>query len=154
LAPEVPEEPPPPPRPFPWAATLAILWASGSVLWWALAGWRLHRFHALLRHARPAPPDLQAHANRLAGQLGRPRCPAVWLVACPLSRMLWALASAPRLLLPTGLWDRLSDEQRDTLLLHELAHWRRGDHWVRRLELLALGLYWWHPVAWWARREL
>jgi len=24
----------------------------------------------------------------------------------------------------------------------------------RRLELAALGLYWWHPAAWWARREL
>jgi hypothetical protein len=40
------------------------------------------------------------------------------------------------------------------LLVHELAHLRRGDHWVRRLELVALGLYWWHPAAWWARREL
>jgi hypothetical protein len=25
---------------------------------------------------------------------------------------------------------------------------------VRRLELLVLGLFWWHPVAWWARHEL
>jgi hypothetical protein len=25
---------------------------------------------------------------------------------------------------------------------------------VRRLELLVLGLYWWHPVAWWAQRRL
>jgi hypothetical protein len=41
-----------------------------------------------------------------------------------------------------------------TLLLHELAHLRRGDHWVRGLELLATGLFWWHPVVWLARREL
>jgi hypothetical protein len=70
------------------------------------------------------------------------------------SPLLWALAGAPRLLLPAALWERLNDEQRDTLLAHELAHLRRRDHWVRRLELLALGLYWWLPVAWWARREL
>jgi hypothetical protein len=25
---------------------------------------------------------------------------------------------------------------------------------VRRLEALACGLYWWDPVAWWARREV
>jgi hypothetical protein len=38
-------------------------------------------------------------------------------------------------------------------LAHELAHLRRRDHWVRWLELVVLGLYWWHPVAWWARRR-
>jgi hypothetical protein len=68
--------------------------------------------------------------------------------------MLWALAGPPRLLLPAALWDRLGAEQQDTLLAHELAHLRRRDHWVRRLELLVVGLYWWHPVAWWARRQL
>jgi beta-lactamase regulating signal transducer with metallopeptidase domain len=148
------EEPAPPEPAFPWQALLIILWATGSVLWWALAGWRVYRFQILLRHAQPAPPDLQAHAGRLAARFGRTRCPGVWLVPGPLSPMLWALAGTPRLLLPADLWDRLSDEQRDTLLLHELAHWHRGDHWVRRLELLVLGLYWWHPVAWWARRQL
>ena len=68
--------------------------------------------------------------------------------------MLWALGFSPRLLLPSELWPRLGTEQQDTLLAHELAHLRRGDHWVRRLELLVLGLYWWHPVVWWARRRL
>ena len=34
------------------------------------------------------------------------------------------------------------------MLAHELAHLKRGDHWVRRLELLVLGLHWWNPVAW------
>jgi hypothetical protein len=31
---------------------------------------------------------------------------------------------------------------------------RRRDHWIRPLELVVGSLYWWHPVAWWARREL
>jgi hypothetical protein len=57
-------------------------------------------------------------------------------------------------LLPAGLWQGLTDEQRDTLLVHELAHLRRFDHWVRRLELVVVALYWWHPVVWWARHEL
>jgi tetratricopeptide (TPR) repeat protein len=58
------------------------------------------------------------------------------------------------LLLPQALWEGLTEQQRGTLLAHELAHLRRGDHWVRWLELLVLGLYWWHPAVWWARREL
>src|SRR5262249_19110720 len=70
------------------------------------------------------------------------------------SPMLWTLARTPRLLIPVSLWQRLSEEQRRTLLVHELAHLRRRDHWIRLLELLVLGLYWWHPVVWWARRAL
>jgi hypothetical protein len=58
------------------------------------------------------------------------------------------------LLLPAGLWPKLDNQQRAALLLHELAHWWRGDHWIRVLELATTCLYWWHPVVWWARREL
>jgi beta-lactamase regulating signal transducer with metallopeptidase domain len=115
---------------------------------------RLCRFRRLLRFARPAPAPLQARARRLGTRLGLRRCPDVWLVPGPVSPMLWALAGPPRLLLPEALWGLLSADQQDALLAHELAHLRRGDHWVRRLELLALGVYWWHPAAWLARREL
>ena len=68
--------------------------------------------------------------------------------------MVWAAGGAPRLLVPAGLIDRLRDDQFDALLVHELAHLRRRDHWVRDLEFFALGLYWWNPVVWWARRAL
>ncbi len=68
--------------------------------------------------------------------------------------MIWAPIGPPRLLLPEGLWDRLDERQQDAVLTHELAHLQRRDHWVRRLEAVVLGLYWWNPVAWWARRQL
>jgi bla regulator protein BlaR1 len=82
------------------------------------------------------------------------RCPPIVFVSAPLSPMLWALGFSPLLLVPAELWRKLTAEQQDTLLVHELAHLRRGDHWVRRLEVLVLGLYWWHPVVWWTRRRL
>ena len=59
-----------------------------------------------------------------------------------------------RLVLPQDLLDSLNHDQRAALLTHEMAHAHRLDHWVRWIELCALGLYWWNPVAWWARREL
>jgi len=69
--------------------------------------------------------------------------------------MLWAsFAGPPRLVLPAELWARLDVSQQDAVLAHELAHLKRRDHWVRRLEAIVLGFYWWDPVAWWARREL
>jgi RND family efflux transporter MFP subunit len=48
----------------------------------------------------------------------------------------------------------MDEHERDAVLAHELAHLKRRDHWVRRLEALVLGIYWWDPVAWWARREV
>jgi beta-lactamase regulating signal transducer with metallopeptidase domain len=65
-----------------------------------------------------------------------------------------ARASGPVLLLPRDLLDELTPDERDALLAHELAHVRRRDHWVRLLELAATALFWWYPVAWWARAAL
>ena len=67
--------------------------------------------------------------------------------------MLWAVGGLPRLLVPAD-FSLSGEEQLDTLLVHELAHLRRRDHWVRVLEFVVMGLYWWHPVVWYARREL
>jgi beta-lactamase regulating signal transducer with metallopeptidase domain len=137
-----------------WEIILIAVWLTGSLLWWMLAGIRTVRFSRLLRQAPLAPDELQAHVQRLASRLGLARPPSVRTIDAPLAPLLWALGRSPCLLLPTELWDRLTEEQREALLVHELAHLRRGDHWVRRLELVVLGLYWWHPVVWWARREL
>jgi hypothetical protein len=68
--------------------------------------------------------------------------------------MLWAVGRSPRLLFPVQLLERLTPEQRAGLLTHELAHLRRRDHWVRIVEFLVLGLYWWCPLVWWACAEL
>jgi hypothetical protein len=67
--------------------------------------------------------------------------------------MVWGLGRLC-LLFPSGLLPRLDAKGRAALLAHELAHVRRRDHWVRVLELVVTGLYWWHPAVWWARREV
>ena len=48
----------------------------------------------------------------------------------------------------------LDQRQRSMLLVHELAHVRRGDHAVRLFELAVTVLFWWLPTVWWARRAL
>ena len=63
-------------------------------------------------------------------------------------------AGGPRLIIPIDLWKGLDDHQRATLIIHELAHLRRGDHHLRFFELIVTALYWWHPVLWWARHSL
>jgi beta-lactamase regulating signal transducer with metallopeptidase domain len=139
---------------FSWTTTVASLWIAGSVGWWLVAGFRVCRFLAYLRHAPLASDALQGRVRMLAGQLGLARVPLVRMVSGRTTPMLWALGRSPSLVMPAALWERLSEPQRDTLLVHELAHLRRGDHWMRRFELVVLGLYWWHPVAWWARNRM
>jgi TonB family protein len=46
-----------------------------------------------------------------------------------------------------------SEERRRVVLLHELAHVRRGDVATHMLARTALALYWWNPLAWIAWRE-
>ncbi len=151
--PTVPSSPPSPDPPL-WPQLLWIVWGVGSLAWFLLALERLHRFRRLLRFAQSAPAPLQERARGLARSLGLSRCPRVRLLPGRIAPMLWAVGGPPRLLVPVDLLGLLSDEQLDTLLVHELAHLRRHDHWVRVLEFVVMGLYWWHPVVWYARREL
>jgi bla regulator protein BlaR1 len=131
-----------------------VVWLSGVIVWFAVAGARIYRFSRLLRYGRAAPRPLQDEACLLAERLGLACCPTVWLVPGRVSPLLWALGQITYLVVPADLLDSLRPEQRSSLLAHELAHARRRDHWVRWLEFVVTGLYWWLPVAWWARQQL
>jgi len=137
-----------------WKPLVWSVWLTGTIGWLLMAGIRVVRFQLLLRYAERAPDDLQERVQLLAECLGLAGIPTVWLVPGAVSPMIWPVGLGPRLLLPHGLMERLTPEQRDTLLVHELAHLHRRDHWVRALELLVTGLYWWHPVVWWGRQAI
>jgi beta-lactamase regulating signal transducer with metallopeptidase domain len=138
---------------FGWPEAIALAWLAGSLGWFVLAGHRLRRFSRAIGQARPAPADLATRVDKLARAVGLRRAPETRLVPGRLSLMVWGLAR-PVLLVPESLLERLHDAALDTLLVHELAHLARRDHWVRVLEFFALGLCWWNPLAWFARREL
>jgi beta-lactamase regulating signal transducer with metallopeptidase domain len=141
-----------------WLPTaVGALWLTGSVACLALVAVRSWRFRRLMRLAPPAPDAVRRRTAELAHSMGAThgRVPDAWFVPGAVCPMLWApLARPPRLLLPAGLWNELTEAQRDTLIAHELAHLRRRDHWVRLVEVAATVLYWWLPVVWWARRRL
>jgi beta-lactamase regulating signal transducer with metallopeptidase domain len=137
-----------------WQSLICGVWLAGSVFWYACAYRRLASFQRLLRHARLAPVQMQKQTERLARKLGMSWVPMVYLVPGRVAPLLWAFLGRPRLVLPADLLEQVDSEQRATLILHELAHLRRRDHWVRALEFAAMGLYWWHPIVWFVRREL
>jgi bla regulator protein BlaR1 len=140
-------------RPFLLPA-LGGLWICGAIGTVVIAGVRVARFHRLLNQAYPAAAEVQDEVDTLAGMLGLGRMPEAWWIDARLTPMLWAVGCRPRVILPRELWERLDRRQRLLLLVHELAHVRRGDHLVRLFELLVTTVFWWLPTVWWARRSL
>jgi arginine repressor len=69
------------------------------------------------------------------------------------SPCVWGLGR-PLLLWPACLLARLPADRERAIAVHELAHLRRRDHWVRWLELLAGCLWWWNPLFWYVRSQL
>ncbi|QEH36715.1 Regulatory protein BlaR1 [Aquisphaera giovannonii] len=54
----------------------------------------------------------------------------------------------PIVLLPASVSSLEGRHHTDAILLHELAHIRRGDYAWNVLQRLAVALYWLHPLAW------
>jgi beta-lactamase regulating signal transducer with metallopeptidase domain len=133
---------------------IGAVWLCGSALWLSLAAARILRFKRTLARAEPAGAALVAEAHAVARRMGLVRVPDLRLVSTPIPPLVWALASRPTIVLPKRLVGSLSPDQRATLLAHEMAHLTRRDHLVRLVEMAALAVYWWHPVAWWARRQI
>ena len=141
-------------RAWPWTEIAGCVWLAGAVVFLSIAARRVMLFRRVLRHVEPAPEAWQTTCDRLARRFGLRRSPAVEIVAGNLSPLLWAGFGRPRLILPERLMDGLGTVERAAIMAHELAHLRRYDHWVRRLELVVTVLYWWFPPVWLARREL
>jgi beta-lactamase regulating signal transducer with metallopeptidase domain len=139
---------------WPW---LAVVWASGSFVLIGIEGARLVRLHRRIRAARPAEPVLVERVAALSTRLGiePPRVCEIDALRAPL---VWCVGR-PVLLWPAGLaadGSGASDACVDGLLVHELAHIKRRDHFVGWIELTAGIVWWWNPLYWYvraARRE-
>ncbi|MCY4571175.1 MAG: M48 family metalloprotease [Gemmatimonadetes bacterium] len=136
-------------------ALLVLLWMVGTV---GLLGWtllRAVRFQRSLRKAAwVAPAELQREAAEIGRNLGMNRIPEVHTTSARVSPMVWWTGGKVRVLVPQFLLDALDRDELRAVLAHELAHARRRDYLVRWLEWLACSVFWWNPVAWWARRQL
>ena len=140
--------------PFSILELLEILWIGGSALCLVLAIERIRRFRKVLGLVKPAPDEVEDLVSEVADRLDLGQRPRVGMVSGTISPMVWCLGLRPFLILPAELWGRLDDSQRRTLLAHELAHLKRGDHWVRLFELAVTVTFWWLPVVWWVRKAL
>jgi beta-lactamase regulating signal transducer with metallopeptidase domain len=138
-------------RPSP-LTLLTGVWAAGLVVSLVWFGAHL-RTVARVRRAAAAIDDAGL-ADRIAGS-----CQRVGLAAPPAVARSGALAvpaiagcRRPVLLLPETF--SAEDPSCDAVLVHELAHIRRGDLWAQWLARLTRAVWWWHPLAWLIAREV
>jgi TonB family protein len=133
---------------------LLAIWAAGAMVVIGFAIAQTAHLRQILASSARARTTVEERAGILSERLGLRRAPPTVEVDDRVPPMLWAFLGSVRLILPTALLDRLGADGIDTLLAHELAHLSRRDHWVRHIELAALALFWWNPIAWWAALRL
>jgi bla regulator protein blaR1 len=147
---------PVPPTPQNPMLTLAvrgftIVWPAGSVallLVWAV------RWHRVTRAARAASTvtsgPLLDTIRRLEGHTPRIRLLSSNLAIEP---GVFGIVR-PELMWPAGIEDRLSDEQIEAILAHEVAHVRRRDNLAALIHMLVEAVFWFHPLVWWIGARL
>ena len=122
-------------------AALAI-WAAGAVVMLLRLACNAWRVIQLRRAAFPiANGRIRALFAEVTGQLA-PHRPPLLLVS---SRAVTPLAvgfGRPAVILPERLLGILSENELRDILIHELAHLRRGDQRIMLLQELAAALYW------------
>lgn len=139
---------------FPWAAVvLGILYFAG---FGSLLARRIHsslKLNHMLKEGRENPGDGSAlldgvkHRWNLSGPLSLRLVPGIN------SPALVGLIK-PRILLPAGLEETFSPQEREIMLDHEAAHLRAGDPWwILAADLITLAL-WFLPPVWIFRGRL
>jgi TonB family protein len=115
---------------------LLLVWLTGATLVLARFGVGTARIWLITRRARPmAIAGVSNDIRVLAAERGA--MPLAWRVLRPV------------ILLPAEAVQWPSERLR-AVLLHELAHIDRHDCWTLAMAELAVALYWFHPLAWWA----
>ena len=130
-------------------ASVLVAWLVGMIL--LLAGTLVSHLRAYVlttAETSPAHPSARRRFHELCLELGLKR-PARLVVSERLRvPATWGLTTAT-VVLPDGHedWSRAT---LDRVLLHELAHVRRGDCWTHLVGQIARAVHWPNPLVWYA----
>lgn len=133
-----------------WAAVGWVAGAGAFVLYaFFKAAWIQRR---LKRTREPAGDALRAQVAQLAGRLGLHSAPRVWLWDGIGQPFVWGLLRGD-IYLPKRFGQGGSPGHR-VVLAHELAHVTRWDAAVNALQVVVQGMFFFHPLVWWANRKV
>jgi beta-lactamase regulating signal transducer with metallopeptidase domain len=143
---------------FPAAAAgadwwLGWAWAVGSAAWLGLGAKDVWRVLRLKRRSVPLSAEEQARLG--IGQLAQMSRRSPRLAWCDDLDSPAALGFfRPVIILPRAHASSLAEGQSRLIVLHEIAHVRRGDDWCALGERIVLALTWVNPAMHWVGREL
>ncbi|PPK88115.1 beta-lactamase regulating signal transducer with metallopeptidase domain [Neolewinella xylanilytica] len=132
-----------------WMGALVSCWLLGMLvgtLRLSVSLWQSRRMQS--RAVTPVTEGFACQVRTLAlrmGYSGRLRLWASRLVDTPM--LVGHLK--PVLLFPVAMVNRLSTEESETVILHELAHLYRYDHWFNLLQCLIEVVFYYHPAVHW-----
>ncbi|MEP3478968.1 MAG: M56 family metallopeptidase [Fuerstiella sp.] len=138
-------------------ALVAILtvWALVSGFLLLFSAVRMIRFHRMLAFSCRIDSELTADiVPSVANQLNLKRRPPILTTTANVSPFVWWMNGGAVIVLSRRAVQNLSVTDLRLIVSHELAHIKRRDHWFRWLEWLAVVVYWWNPIMWWARSHL
>lgn len=140
--------------PSPWTAWLALLWAVGASAMLARASVKLAGAERLRRSCQPLEhpqvSQLLAEARRAVGLARKVRV----VVTDKLTSPAVVGVLVPTLVLPLSLTTALTPDQIRFILLHELAHIRRGDYLANLVQLFLEAFLFFNPAVWWISHQV
>ena len=126
----------------------------GSACLISIAVRRVLLLRRTIRLARFDDVRLSSLAEVATNQLGIRRPVRVAIVQSTTSPFIWVGPRAIHIVIAESLRESLSDRRLLCIMLHELAHYQRRDHWSNTVGFLVLALCWWNPVSWIAVRRM
>ena len=105
--------------PVRWSTVSASVWVAGSVLFLILAIVQCARFARAMRAAMPADRVLRGRIETLARRAGTDP-PRAHVIDATVPPMVWGGLRGSTLVLPARLLDRLTSDETDTLITHEV----------------------------------
>jgi len=130
-----------------WQGLVLLSWAAIGVALLLLLVQRAFFVRDLVADADDASAALQDELNRCRTQIGLRGEVTLKLSALAGSPAACGLIR-PTILIPQSLASRLDSRALQAVLLHELAHVRRGDLWVNLGQTLLQILYFYNPLLW------
>lgn len=76
------------------------------------------------------------------------------MTATKFASFVWWLSGRCVIVISSRAMEERIQTDLRSIITREMAHVKRRDYWIRRLEWLSLIAFWCNPILWWARRQL
>jgi len=127
---------------------MLILWATGALVFLLVRLWKSMNAKLRMTRAHPVAEEHQLYHEfkALCQSLGMKNTP--WLLCNDLVHGAQVTGLLTQAVMIPSHFGQYPPEQRQMMMIHELAHIRRRDtQWRTLLELIAI-IFWFHPLVW------